>query len=194
MSSPVLVASNIRELLPMKRLPGYHVSTIVNALAVRLGHLEEREPGDRPPQIMLEMGSAWEDVMSDYLSRRYALDQPDRYVHGVSLQLDELSGNCDLLDLQDYVIEEIKLTAMSLKRAEDPDNPKFWKYWTQLKCYCKMAGTTTGRLHVCFYRGDYKQILVGYRCWEWTWDQREIDNTWRLVSTNRHLGIVEAGQ
>jgi len=193
--APRLVAKDIRELLPMRRAPGNHVSHIINQLCVRLGKFEER--GDGPvSQIQFEMGSAAEQAIADGLIKRYSMNDMQRYIHGVELERDGITGNCDLFDSLDFVVEEVKLTKISIRNEIDGD--RFWHYWQQLKNYCYMIGALTGRLHIIFVNGNYKfpgdrgwsPELSGwqYRCWEDTWTKKELADAWRMTSGHRLTG------
>ena len=152
--APRLIATDIRELLPMRRAPGHHVSTIIDRLCVHLGKWDPREEGTGPRQIQLEVGNCVEDAIADALAGRYARDDPGRYIHGLELEKDGITGNCDLFDTKDFVVEEVKCTKLSLNH--DIEGDKFWHFWTRLKAYCYMANTPTGRLHIVHVMGNYR--------------------------------------
>lgn len=191
--APKLIATDIRELLPMRRAPGHHVSTIINRIAVLNGRFDPKQPGDRPPQFQLEAGSSFEEAIATGLAKRYALDNPGRYVHGLELELDGVTGNLDLLDVVDCAVEEVKLTKSSIKHiaGNGIESDYFWHYWAQLKSYAHMLGVDTGRLHVGFVNGNYRydetDPLAGwqYRVWEDRWTAREMQNHWRTVLGHR---------
>lgn len=187
--APRLIADQIPELLPMDRAPGYHVSVVINHICVKTGKFD----GDRgrPGQIQFEMGNAMELAIATALARRYADSHPGRYIHGVSVERDNITGNLDLLDTNDFAVEECKLTKMSIKKVTEYgiESSYFWHYWVQLKAYCYMIGAHTGRLHIVFVNGNYKyddSPLSGwqYRCWEDTWDDRELLRNWRMILAN----------
>lgn len=182
--APRLIANDIRELLPMKRSPGEHVSEIINRLCVALGKWEESVEGQGPPQIQLEVGNCMEDAIADALAARHARDDPGRYIHGLEVEKDGISGNIDLLDTRDFVVEEVKLTKRSIRH--DIESEKFWHNWVQVKSYCHMIGSHTGRLHVVFVNGNYKyddsaESGWQYRVWEDTWTNRELADNWRML-------------
>lgn len=190
--APRLIADNIAELLPMHRAPGDHVSTIVNRICVKLGKFDEDR--ERPAQIQFEVGNTFEDFMADRLAARFARDNPSRYIHGLELGRDDITGNVDLFDTEDFVIEECKFTKMSIRHSYDNgiEGDKFWHYWVQIKAYCWMIGCNTGRLHICFVNGNWKHgkddpigFSYQYRAWEWTWTDQELANNWRMILNNR---------
>ena len=173
----------------MKRSVGNHVSEIINRLCVSLGKWEAREDGVGPAQIQLETGNAIEDAIADALAKRYAKDDPGRYIHGFEMEVDGIFGTIDLLDTVDFVVEDVKLTKRSIRH--DISGEKFWHNWKQIQAYCHMLGATTGRLHVVFVNGNYKfdendpDAGWQYRVWEDTWTQRELADVWRMISGHR---------
>lgn len=173
----------------MHRSPGHHVSEIINRICVRLGKFEERDSSSRPPQIQLEVGNVMESVIAKGLAERFALDQPDRYIHGLELERDGVTGNLDLLDTVDFAVEECKCTKYSIRH--DVEGEKFWHYWRQLQSYCYMIGSNIGRLHVVFINGNYKYDPTDpnagwqYRVWEDKWTDAELMMNWRMIVGNK---------
>lgn len=173
----------------MQRAPGNHVSDVIRRLCVRAGKWEERDPDDLPAQIMFEAGNSFEDALADALMRRFARDNPDRYIHGLSVERDGVHGNIDLFDTLDFVVEEGKFTKLSLRH--DIAGEKFIQYWWQVKSYCHMIGSPTGRLHICHVMGNWKHdpkdpgAGYQYRCWEDSWTEKELRLHWRMILNNR---------
>ena len=156
------------------RSEGMHVSTVITDLCQRLGYFE----GDLPPnQLWMELGNALEDSMVLRLQQEF----PDRYIQPGELELDGLFGTPDLYDIEDDADEEIKLAWMSAK--QEPDGQKMWRYWVQVKAYCKMIGTNVGRLRVCFVNGDYSTPGPAYRFWEQEFTDEELDENWAMLVT-----------
>lgn len=184
--APRLIATDIRELLPMRRAPGNHVSTIIDNLCIKLGKWEDNGP---PLQIQYEVGNAMEDAIADALAKRFARDDPGRYIHGFEVEKDGITGNIDLLDTVDFVVEDVKLTKRSIRN--DIESEKFWHNWVQVKSYCHMIECNTGRLHVVFVNGNYKFDINDpdagwqYRVWEDTWTNRELADVWRMITGHR---------
>ena len=158
--APRLIADQIPELLPMNRAPGFHVSKVINHLCVKNGKFDPER--GRPGQIQFEMGNAMEEAIADALAKRYALSHPGRYIHGVELERDNITGNADLLDTEDFVVEECKLTKMSIRKLDTDgiESSYFWHYWVQLKAYAYMIGASTGRLHIVFVNGKIGRAHV----------------------------------
>ena len=151
-----------------------HISTVIHDLCKRLGYFE----GDLPPnQMWFELGNALEHAICERLHEQY----PNRYLIPGELELDGLFGTPDLIDIEDWADEEIKLAWMS--SGHEPDSEKMWRYWTQVKAYCKMMGTNIGRLRVCFINGDYKGVGPSYRFWECEFSDEELDENWAMLIT-----------
>lgn len=179
-----LIRSGIPDLVPMVRGGDEtrHVSYAIRRLCLQLGHYEESEV-DEGTRNLWGMGSAFEDAVVASLSERYALTHPGRYVRTGELELDGLLGNPDLFDTVDQAVEEMKLTWMSSKHG--PESEKFWKYWVQVKAYCRMMEVQTGRLHVCYLNGNYKRGEDGTRCEYYVWEAKftkiELINNWKMI-------------
>jgi hypothetical protein len=175
--TPRIIREGVPSLLPMdNRSPGLHVSEIINRLCVQLGHWV---PTEGPNLVKFELGNALEHAVVE----RYALHDPDRYIRPGELVLDDVYGTPDLLDLYDEAVEECKCTWLSTKHPVD--GTKFWHYWVQIKCYCKMMGWSKGRLHVCFVNGNYRrgddESGPVYRVWEVEFTQEELDKNWAMI-------------
>lgn len=197
---PVLIASDIADLLPMHREPGNHVSEIINRLSVKLGAWADT--GDRPAQIQFEMGNAAELMIAEALAKRYARNYPERYVHGLALEKDGIHGNLDLLDTVDFAVEDVKLTKKSIKH--EIEGEKYWHNWVQVMAYCYMIGSNIGRLHLVFVNGNYKfpgekgyDPYEGpehpgssgwqYRVWEDRFTDQVLENNWRMLLGHRKV-------
>lgn len=178
-----LVSTGIEDLIPMERSgdPSRHVSAVIRYMCIKLGHFED-DAMTAEHQTRMELGSAFEDVMIAALAARY-VENDNRYVQPGELFLDGMIGSPDLLDVDDYAIEEIKLTWLSSNH--DIDSKKLWKYWVQIKAYCRMAETQLGRLHVCYVNGDYRgERGPTYRKWEAEFTKEELQENWRMLITN----------
>ncbi len=182
MSSPRLISEGIPNLLPMQnRSPGVHVSSIIHALCVELGHYPDRG-GEITPQVMtlMQLGQAFEDM----LIRRMEKDDPKRYLRLGEIECDGVYLTPDLMDVIDWAVHEIKLTWKS-SRNLDIEGIKFKRYWWQLKAYCWAMETCIGRLHVGFIRGNYSEDkIVDYKVWEWEWTKEELEANWKMLIGN----------
>lgn len=191
---PYLVESGISpDFLPMERSgdPLSHVSVVVNDLCVRLGHLPPRDPSaeqsatpDR--QAYWELGNSFEEGIVLGLTAmgrtsRLMQSDPDRFIRPGPLELDGLTGNPDLLDLQEEAVLEVKLTKISSRH--DPESEKFWKYWAQGKSYAKMMGWRTVILHIGHINADYNRDNIDphYNVWRWDFSDQQLDENWAMI-------------
>lgn len=186
MAEITLIAEGMPDLVPMmNRSKGVHVSHLIHDLCLRMGHYEASDPEEQNADryTRFGLGSALEHAIIE----RYLLTYPDRYARGWEMELDGLYATHDFLDMGDpsgdLVVHEMKLTWASSRHASD--STKFWRYWVQLKAYCKILGTTRGVLHVCFVNGDYRQNRSPvYKVWQAKWTQQEIDENWQMLVTH----------
>lgn len=186
-----LVSTGLGDLIPMVRSEGKHVSHAIRKLCIQLGHFEDTPlPEDRS---LLELGSAFEDLLCGALATRVALSDPDRYARIGEQELDGVYGTPDLFDVTDHAVIEVKLTQMSVKHH--PDSPKFWRYWKQLQAYCHMLGTNKGRLHIV-HEVDWSfgklvcphcnklMYRSHYHVWEpdgGEFSQSELESNWQMI-------------
>lgn len=190
----LLVKSGIDDLLPMVRSEGRHVSAGIRRMCLALGHYEDTPlPDDRS---LLETGNAFEDLLIQAFIDRVAKSQPDRYIRPGEQCLDGVYGTPDLFDLYEHEVVEVKYTQLSVKN--DPEGKKFWKYWMQLKAYCKMMGTLRGRLAIMhgvdwnFGRIDCphcEKPVNRSHYHEWRPDggqfmESEVEDAWRAVKAH----------
>lgn len=177
MSKIRLLSNTMPELLPMTdRSPGIHVSDVIRDLCLQLGHFKVKDGNVLDP-AWAELGSALEYA----IVQRFDLEYPGRYVQPGELERDGLYGTPDLVNVDDWSIEEIKLAWMSSNHA--PDSDKFWRYWVQVKAYCWMIESEIGRLHVCHVNGDYRSPGPVYRAWEQRFTEAELAENWAMLLT-----------
>jgi hypothetical protein len=175
-----LVEREIPDLLPMDhRAPGLHVSSIIHDLCIELGHYEDSSD-KKLPMTRLQIGQAIEWALIERMRRHF----PDRYGKVGELTLDGISGNADLFDHYDFITDEIKCTWLSARHADDPSSKKLWKYWVQLKAYCRMLETGIGRLHIVCLNGYYTYKDGDgpqYRLWKAAFSRKELDDNWAML-------------
>lgn len=174
-----LVGEGMPDLLPMQgRSEGVHVSHIIHDLCLRLGHYKATDDEEKGPDRYTRMGlgSAWEWALIERYTRTFV----GRYSVIGELECDGFYLTPDMIDETDLAVHEMKCTWASSRHAADSE--KFWRYWVQLKAYCKALGTTKGVLHVVFVNGDYRDNRSPvYRVWECEWTQEEIDANWHML-------------
>jgi hypothetical protein len=171
------------ELFPqLERSKGKHVFTAFHKVMEsiypdRFGGGNEREL----PQTRFNLGNALEHAIIE----AYARDYPDKYARPGQLEFDDIYGTPDLWDIEEWCTVEIKLTWASSTRADDIEDSWFWRYWSQLKSYCYMAGQTKGRLIIVFINGNYRygepEGQPTGMMWEWEWTPEELHENWQMI-------------
>lgn len=160
-----------------ERSPTLHLSTIIAELDHARGNTYG-ETDDATRNVYFSMGFIWEtlvaNVFPDVAIRRSAgtLFRPGE------LRLDGVTMSPDAVDIEDFAIEEYKATWLSSNN--EIDGPKFWRWLVQMKCYCKAVGTRTARLRVMFVVGNWRGSGPQVKAWQFTFEQREIDETWQM--------------
>lgn len=178
---PRLLTDKMVELFPQHgRSPGKHVSTAIHKVMRSL--YPDRFGGDEPMnQTRLNLGNALEHAIIEALAR----DHPDRYARPGQLEFEDVFGTPDLWDINEWCCVEVKLTWASSSRAEDIEDPWFWRYWAQLKSYAHMAGQTKGRLIIVFVNGNYRygtpEGQPTCMMWEEEWGPEELEENWAMI-------------
>jgi len=181
--APRLIRTTMEELFPMTgRSKGMHVSTAIHAVMAEL--YPDRFDGSPIDIARANLGNAMERVIIQGLSAAH----PERYAQPGELELDNIYGTPDLWDITDWATIEIKLTWASSSRAEDIEDIWFWRYWTQLKSYAHMAGTTKGRLIIVFINGNYRRndpdgSKPTFMMWEDEWTEEELLENWQMIKS-----------
>ena len=174
------------ELFPQhRRSKGKHVSASIFKI---MQSLYPDKFTDRPIDILrANLGNAFEKTIAAGLHQR----DPHRYVIPGELEHEGWYGTPDLWDMGedglDFRTIELKLTWASMKRASDIEDAWFWRYWTQLKAYAHMAGTTKGTLMICFINGNYSRNMddpdsgPNILAWEDEWTPEELFDNWQMI-------------
>lgn len=165
------------------RAPGLHASTIYNDF-YKEKEPDRYDRGDGPPPpLLLETGLILETALEEGLARKYESSEGAEQITrpGEFTTTDSFDGhpytisyNPDLFIYNGHLRGgEIKATWLSSKiphewlideesrRHHQDDindaflNPKFDKYYTQMKFYGKLLKCLSWRLYICFIAGDY---------------------------------------
>lgn len=172
-----------------ERAVGVHASDIYGSLYKQLDPKRFGRPGD-PPPFLLEMGLIFEQMLEEGLKRRFEaaetheqIERPGEFHHtdtwdGVPVSV---HYNPDLFIYNGVLrVGEIKATWMS--DIDDILDPKFDKYFTQIKFYCKMLGTRFARLYVFFVCGNYKPPTVPrLKAWDLEFTEDELDMNYAML-------------
>ena len=180
-----------------KSAPGYtrgeglHMSTLYNAMYASL-EPKRFEGGTGPDPLKMEAGLAWEELLERAIKERISSqfqegsERPHEFVepeYGIIYSPDLLIFNGVPLRLG-----EIKLTWMSCREMPlEPTNgfpPKFDKWLTQIKLYCRCLETPYARLMGFFVNGNYSRQGDGgpkFLVWDIEFSARELREEWDTV-------------
>ena len=172
------------------RSSGLHVSTLYNDL------YQDLEPGryvrGAPLDMRrIELGFSLEEMLEEGLKRRLASRPGEfRTKEGIAFSPDLLIFNGGVR------LGEVKLTWMSSREVpREPGThifpPKFDKWFTQMRVYCKHLETREARLYAFFVNGTYKTMVPELLAWDITFSQQELDEAWTmLLNHGRHKGLL----
>jgi hypothetical protein len=172
------------------RTPGLHMSDLYGSLYKYL-EPDRYDTGTSIDPLRAELGFSLEGMLEDALKKRLTADsgRPGEFVepeYGIIYSPDMIIFNGHTR------LGEMKLTWMSSREVpREPSNgfpPKFDKYFTQMKLYCRCLETPYARLMALFVNGDYsyrktKGATAGPEllAWDITFTRRELDDEWAMV-------------
>jgi len=179
--APTLIRKGMDELFPQsRRTKGKHVS---HAIYDIMKSIYPDKYQDTPIDIVrANLGNALEKTLIRGMHER----DPRRYAIPGELEHEDWYGTPDLWDTVDWRTIEFKMTWASSRRAADIEDEWFWRYWVQLKAYCRMGQMTKGGLYICFVNGDYTRdgspggapTVMG---WHDEWDEDELTENWEML-------------
>ena len=155
------------------RSPGLHLGKIIADIESVLNPNMPKWAG----QWAMAGGFIWERV----LSREFLAPQlkAGKIVRPGELESDGIYMTPDGYDTHENVLEEWKCT---WKSSNNPiEGPKFWRYWTQCKAYCRVLGTKQVRLRVLYLMGNYRGGGPHATTYSSTFSDKELDNNWEMI-------------
>ncbi len=172
------------------RSEGVHMSTLYNSLYAELEPKRFAKTGE-PDAAKMELGTAFEEVLEVALATRILGDRPGEFTTegGIIYTPDHLIFN-------GYTkLGEFKATWMSIRKGIT--DPRFDKWFCQMKCYCHHLQTPYARLYVFFVNGDYTYKPphggASLRAWDIVFTSRELKDNWAMVERNaRKKGLLPA--
>lgn len=165
----------------MPRSARVHLSQINHRVAIHLSEYEDTEL-TFTDRIRMAIGSLFEWAVIKLLK----LSDPSRYITPGEIIVDSIAGNCDLIDIQNESVIEIKFTWMSTKNQPGVEGRynKFYKFERQVKSYCHMYGLKRGEVIALYLMGDYSRgPKGGPKCYRYRkeFTQVELLSNWRLM-------------
>lgn len=186
-----LLSSGLPNLLPqLDRTPGWHVTSIITDMCLRLGYYDETHAID---WTLIEIGKTFEWA----LIQRYLLDSPNDYTEIGEVCLDGVYMHPDILMTKLEKVKEIKWTFRSSHPVCEvgsmpPDdhpivmNPsKFWKDRVQLMAYCRYFGYLHGELEIGYHRGNYRDKQLDHNVWGFEFTKQQLINNWDVLLRHR---------
>lgn len=207
MTAPArLVREGFPELLSQNRAPGRHLSDVTRSLCIGLGDFDDDREA---PKNLMNLGLTMEwglcqQLMLQYPGRyaRFWDAQNECWKSGIEVERDGISGNLDLLNVEErpyWAVEDVKMTRKS--RRHDQDSPKWREAWMRLKGYAWMTGARVGRLWIA-YLFDYSERFGGdvvEQVWERRWDtpqgEEELKTNWTIIVRHeRQMAPINGGE
>lgn len=177
-----------------ERTPGLHMSDLYSELFRQLEPKRfDRRDKDGNPEPMdlckLELGLTFEEILEAALIESIGVGNGER--PGEFTTPEGVIYSPDFLFFEDdgMVLGEFKCTWMSAKGA--PTDPKFEKWFVQMRAYCYHLQTTKARLFVFFVNGNYSPPSPKLLAWDISFTQRELEDNWNtLVRVGRKKGLL----
>lgn len=182
---------------PVPRSFGVHCSSIIRGIALEMGILKNtdgdavttlndaREITDPVALLRISIGLAWEDYyIKNILSQQGVSKHPgEMLLDGIYMTPDGESLDVIITrgkPVHTLRIHEVKATYKSTKTVGDVSSQ--WMWLSQMKAYCKGAGTNFARLHVLFICNDYTYpIGPSKQIFDIEFTKKEIDDNWELL-------------
>jgi hypothetical protein len=184
------------------RTPGLHMSAIYNDLYADMYPDKYAAGGFNEPgtQTKMTLGTAFEEVLEPALVERILGERPGEFVtqHDASciyfdpVKVGDPTCPCGagVIYSPDQLIYngvtrlgEFKCTWYSIRQGIQ--DPKFDKWFCQMKAYCYHLQTTHARLYVLFVNGDYswKEPYGGphVRAWDIEFTPVELNKNWAML-------------
>ena len=162
------------------RSPGLHMSDIYNDLYRELNpaRYDKRDKDGNPlpfDSTRAEFGTAFEEVLEDAMSGRLLGARPgeERTPEGIIYSPDHYLFNGQ------FRLGEFKATWMSSRYGLH--DPRFDKWFTQMKSYCHNIETPYARLYSFFVNGDYTTHQPQLRAWDIEFSGRELRDNWDMM-------------
>ncbi len=176
------------------RTPGLHMSDIYGSLYKSIDpkrYDKKGKDGKAQPFDLtkMELGTSFEELLEPVIAARILGQRPGEFVTieppGIIYSPDYLFF--DLAD--DTVLGEFKLTWYSSRNA--PYDPKFDKWFTQMKSYLYHLEMERARLFVLFVNGNYKPPSPELLAWDIRFTQRELKDNWNTMERHaKKVGLL----
>lgn len=164
------------------RSPGLHLSRIIADLNEVRGGTKYPETDPATRQNYFATGFLWERALKVLFVETRLKSEQGVLVRPGEFTIDGIAMSPDALDLDDYVVEEYKATYMS--SARPIEDPCFWPWTIQMKCYCRAVGTRVARLRTWFVAGDWKGSGPQVRAWTFHFTDRDVEEAFTMCKNH----------
>jgi len=171
------------------RTPGPHLTDVIVDIALQMQLLRRGNPEQRDYELerYATMGFVWEDIIGKHLASLHGI-QPGQF----ECHLDGIIGTPDRFRPGTGEVDEFKATWMSTKH--DITGEKFWRWWSQIKGYCRMLNTHWANLYVFFVNNDYRPPRPELIVYSAMFEDSDIIPNWRLITEHRDKMVRERGE
>lgn len=159
------------------RSPGLHLMQIVGSLAQSIG-VQEDSASEEQLNAYASVGFIWEKVVEHGMALAC---ESQRYVRPDEVELDGIIGSPDLLDLQESVVIDTKVTFKSSAKLSDLQR-NYWKWCVQLKGYAHMIDWNIAELWILPICGDWKPPRMAPPVRKrLQFSKVELEDNWRMI-------------
>ena len=176
---------------PVPRTGGLHLSDVLNYMEITMG--TDRGDDDVDYTQYRNLGFAWEYYLDAVLQ--------DLVERPTEITEDGIIMTPDAIDMEGWVVEEWKATFKSIRPVLSSWPPhseididafeyNYWRWFVQVKSYCRVMDTTRCRFRVLWINGTYAGSGPIQRVIEIDFTSRELEENWAMVTNNaRHAPI-----
>jgi hypothetical protein len=176
------------------RTPGLHMSDIYGDLFKLLDpkRYDKRDAKGNPlpwNMLYLETGTAFEEIIEAAIAKRLRGERPGEFrtQDGTNVIY---SPDHFIFDGDIFRLGEFKLTWLSNTGITDP---KFDKWFVQMKAYCHHLMTPYARLYTQFVNGNYKPPVPELCAWDIEFSNRELIDNWNMLKRHgQRKGLIAA--
>jgi len=161
-----------------QRSAGLHLSTIIDELNLARGGTKYPETDMATKQAYFATGFVWEQILKMIFRDTAVKAKEGILVRPGEFRLKGIAMSPDAIDLSDYALEEYKATYLSSDRPID--DPCFWPWFVQMKCYARAIGTRTARLRVWFVVGNWKGSGPQVKAWTIHFTDRDVEEAFQM--------------
>lgn len=169
------------------RSSGLHLTQIIHSLAQSIG-VQDDSATQEQLEAYTSVGFIWEKVVENGMALAC---ESQRYVRPGEVMLDGIIGSPDLLDLEQSIVVDTKVTFKSSTKLSDLQR-NHWKWCVQLKGYCQIVGWQTAELWILPICSDWKPPMIAPPVRKrLQFSKIELVDNWKMLTTHaREKGLL----